>query len=228
MLKDINSWQKIIFSLTTLDHVYSIFIANHCRPCFSDVLSAEYGYGQRVEPEGTKLWDILTLGIYSYCHLPFNPCQTRASNHGQQWAQGPTRLHTWGVPQIQQYLHFSELSATVTFLQPLLRCLNLLILLHVFCKADKETPAVLVCVNLTFLLMLLLLVPSSPSLTIVFYCCLQIQSVKCVSHLPPPIVCHVVFSFIPSHLNVDFFVPKHPPQRSIILIPKGSIWIHPS
>lgn len=55
MLTDINSWQKIILSLAALDHVYSIFIANHCKPCFSDVLSAKYGYGQRVEPKGTKL-----------------------------------------------------------------------------------------------------------------------------------------------------------------------------
>lgn len=54
MLKDINSRQKIILSLTTLDHVYS---------CFSDCLGAEYGCGQRVEPglgqSCDPRWDIL-------------------------------------------------------------------------------------------------------------------------------------------------------------------------
>lgn len=73
-----------------------------------------------------------------------------------------------------------QVTGTVTCLQPLLRCLNLLILLLVFSKADKESFTV--CINLTFLLMPLLLVLSSPSLTIVFYYCLQIRVCKmCLS-----------------------------------------------
>lgn len=134
--------------------------------------------GQSCDPR----WDILTPEIYSYCRLPFNSCQPPVSNQGQQWARGPTWLHTSGVPQIQQYLHFSELSGTVFCLQPLLRCLHLLILPHVTSKVDEGMPAALVCINPTFLLMLLLLVLSSPSLTVLFYCCLQTTVCKtCLS-----------------------------------------------
>lgn len=84
----------------------------------------------------------------------------------------------------------------------------------------------LVCIDPTFLLILLLLVLCSASLTVLFYCCLQIS--VCKIWLSPASSqshsCHVVLSsFVPSHLNVRVFVPKHHPQRSIILIPKGSV-----
>lgn len=55
MLKNINSRQKIILSVATLDHSYSTCIAKHCGACFSGAEGAKYGYGKRVEPDEIKL-----------------------------------------------------------------------------------------------------------------------------------------------------------------------------
>lgn len=192
MLKDINSWQKIIFSLITLDNVYSIFMGNHCRPLaflMSWVLSMATGKEWNLEAQGCETSSpqrstvTATFPSIPVRHL----CPTRGSN-GLRDPHGFTHHVSHKSDSTCIFLNFLfrklsvQVTGTVTWIQPLLRCLNLLILLLVFSYVDKEVPAVLVCINPTFLCLLLLLVLSSPSLTVLFYCCLQITVCKmCLS-----------------------------------------------